>query len=278
MSTIPVIQLVSDWSMQIDLNSTTGTRTYIDASIRPDLDPVYLPDIYSAWDKEHPYLVATSIKIGYLTDDINCGKKYIVNYTTNQFTLDYEEITPITLEQGAEFFTYTDDKPNPSKGAKPFWCFDTPDGLVRANMISIPILDITTTIVVHRKFSDSSLDDFIKLSTETVGKLNDNTFHKLPKYYVMYMGASVSQSTNPQGTRHWYAQLRFSVKNITSVKPEDNKGWNMVINTNVSPPVYQTIVWGDEKTKMIYETANFNSLISFGTSISDNVNFPPISN
>lgn len=261
-----VVPVIQSWNIQFSIGNITGTRVYVDAAARTDLVSVDLPNLYDSWDANHPTLKLRTIDVKYLNDGGCSYKVYTLSYSANAISSvapdTEEESFPTTVNQSAEYQTFSDNKA--STGNHWVW----PDG-DRALDLKIRKREITTTFNIHRRFVDSDLGAFIKASSERLGKVNDGTFFFIPSELCLYTGANLTQSRDASGDNQWDATLSFVIKDIDG-QWQANNGWQKVFRVETNQ--YEEPTNNGDK---LYDTTTFTSLLEIGSAPSEG-DFPEI--
>jgi hypothetical protein len=145
-----------------------------------------------------------------------CGWKYVVTLSPINYNLatnpDLDEDLTTNMSMSAVIRSV-------SSAGNWFWESGERVGVD----VSLPMRDVATTIQRQRYVFDTKIENFLQVSSDIAGCVNDAVFMNFPVGCVMYMGADVQELVKPKtsSTRKWQARLTFNARKIIW-----NKVWN----------------------------------------------------
>lgn len=278
---IPVVQIVQSFVFEMYKDGQRGIRNYVDASVRPDATSENLPAIGSGWDDDYPDCRLRNIRVTYIDDNDNCGRKFECTYDTQDLddaqdqtneggipvTNDVNKLAS-TIDAGAEMVTWEPyDKSADVEAVNPlwvpthFWGSDSEDvkQLVFKRVV-------TASFSVERIISDAKMDDFLELSFSLQGKLNNSSFFGQPAGTCLYQGCQLQSYLSQFGIsnkKKWKGMLTFVYKSVTGTTGAGNDGWNFILreeNGEWDKPVMNHPPAGSDG--FLYEDGDFDELMT----------------
>jgi hypothetical protein len=256
---VPVVLLVEGYQAPVrSLDSYVATRVYIDqAAFSTPPTAVELPVIGDSWDVIYLGLRVISITPSIVSPGCDTINKYIVEYSTGSQQLEEDEQYPVTIQQSAEYVTYSDSEQEKSGTGHWSW----PDG-DPATDLKIRKREVTTTVTITRKIRASTYESFLKFSSKLVGKVNTDanfatstTGITFPLRSVLYTGHTSSQTEDIDGRKIWQIQMTFILKDPGGGWADD--GWNKAYRPSTNTYAIPTFSIDGSK---LYEAAEFKDL------------------
>jgi hypothetical protein len=277
---ISVVPIVKDWKWGFTATSSFGTRVYVDAALLPHDTPVNLPELYDYWSTTYPTLFVTNITERYLPG--GCGKEYIVEYSfTGDAKITYTSEYPETMQISSEYGVTNDSGEIKYSGgvvvagaesvtvgkagaadvikARNHWKW--PDGVL-ATDLRRSLKGAVIQYTIPRQIFPGKMDEFVKLSMQTMGKINNNTFQEFAEGSVLYIGAQAQEGIAPDGSKKWNVELRFKIRVVNGSTYTDS--W--LYQYKPSQNEYVLVMRATDNS-FLYKKADFSKLLSEYTTI-----------
>ena len=280
---IPVVQLTQNFSFEMYESGQRGVRVYVDASIRPDVTSESLPAIGSSWSDDYKGCRLRTIRVSYIQDNDNCGRRFECSYDTqsndDSNSLTNESGAGVTndvnklacqMEVGSESVTWEPiKKPLAAKYPTNTKFTHLWNG-VAGQFVEQLLFKRTVTgqFGVERLITASKISAFLLKSFSHAGTINSVEFFGCPAGTVLYQGCNMSKTWTQFGTStkmQWKGNLIFLYKGVTYDPRANADGWNYVLREDsglwqrpkaVAPPAGEN--------GYLYQSTDFTELMTFG--------------
>ena len=282
---VPVVQLTQNFNFEMHESGQRGTRVFVDASVRPDLSSEDLPAIGSGWSDDYSGCRLRNIRVTYIQDNDNCGRRFECVYDTqsnddsNALTNQSgagvtNDVTKLAcqVDAGSDSVTWEPwEEPSASRfptGTKFTHKWTAAPGAGQDVKQLVFKRTITGQFSVERIIKDSKFRDWLEKSWSKTGKLNDAEFFQFPAGTLLYTGCQMAKTWTQFGTstkREWKGNLIFIYKSVTGSPTAGLDGWNWILREDTgewNKPQMKTVPAG--QSGFLYESADFSELLTFG--------------
>lgn len=242
-TTVSVIELTQDYLISYGDVGDTGTRSFIDASARPTLSAMYLPDIGDTFSGsvsgDYSNMICTSIQKVPWDGDPTVGYKYVCTYSQNAASYDpigtkYEKVISISTDGGFDSYQFSTASTS-SSGVSSLYTqiYAGPGGsgfepLEQPTIISIPYT--ITRISVTNRYR-GNLSTIITENTTYANKLNNTTWNGCARGTVLCTGVQASpveEIKDGLKKQYWNRTISFSIKSLPASTVSGEDTWQMV--------------------------------------------------